>query len=71
MDEFSKPLLNILIDVLFKMSIREGLSKHIWFLVYILNFWTETLNVTSPDSVYIGGVPLCFYPASKWVSRQL
>jgi len=37
----------------------------------VLNFWTETVNVTSPDSVYIGGVPLCFYPASKWVSRQL
>lgn len=23
----------------------------------VLNFWTEIINVTSPDSVHVGGVP--------------
>jgi len=49
----------------------EGLSKHIWFLVYSSEFLDRNYKYDITRQCYIGGVPLCFYPASKWVSRQL
>jgi hypothetical protein len=52
------------------MGKNEGLSNISGSCSTVLNFLTEIINVTSPDSVYSGGVPLYVYPASKWVSRQ-
>jgi hypothetical protein len=70
LDEVSKSLLNILIDILFMMGKNEVLSNISGSCSTVLNFLTEIINVTSPDTVCIGGVPLYFCPASKWVSRR-